>query len=554
MDDEAKKQIKTSPQDRLAQSHEADQREINAENAVPPEVFGYQLEEKMIQRARMQREAALAQRQISLASDKSKAGDHSDRASEVRSALGSGGRSREASIPLGAGGGQKGEVEQPQSSVSQAPQADLITAPVNPAPGYRAWLSMAAVGALVIGVVLINGWYLERRIDANTQRLNGVTGDPLPRDPETPATSAELARVLDLARNAFNAGLLVEPAGESAIDFYRVALGLDPANQQAQAGIRAVTDQLLMRAEAALNDQQLDEAAAALQAVREIDAELPLLDLLEAQIARQRPSSPAAPDKPARVNDIQPTPVESPIEPTADSRSVAVAKPAPVSVPAVSPTAAPALVVEPVPPAETLATEPLAGASPPTVAGSKPVTEAPVRQQDAPVISSAESQPGIEADTEKMNNVATVPPEAAGSDADIDGLIITPPALAVSTPMSDAAVAPGIDNTRRPQPAGDSAKQAAVSKPVTLKRVKWVEPVTPEVAISQGLSGWVNVAFTVTPEGETEDVEVADSSPREVFDRAAIASVTQWQFEPPVSDGEPVSQRTMVRIRFVVSD
>jgi TonB family protein len=106
-------------------------------------------------------------------------------------------------------------------------------------------------------------------------------------------------------------------------------------------------------------------------------------------------------------------------------------------------------------------------------------------------------------------------------------------------------------------------KAATVAKPVTtaaaavapvaatsLKRTKTVAPEFPESARRKGITGWVEVVFTVTPKGLVTDAEVRSSSPEEVFDDAAIKAVKQWRFEPATKDGQAVATRTMIRLKF----
>jgi protein TonB len=98
----------------------------------------------------------------------------------------------------------------------------------------------------------------------------------------------------------------------------------------------------------------------------------------------------------------------------------------------------------------------------------------------------------------------------------------------------------------KPAPAPVVAASAAIA----LKRTKTVAPSFPESARKAGLSGWVEVSFTVTPKGEVTDVNVRNSSPENVFDDAAVKAVKQWRFEPPTHDGQATSQRSMVRLKF----
>jgi protein TonB len=55
-------------------------------------------------------------------------------------------------------------------------------------------------------------------------------------------------------------------------------------------------------------------------------------------------------------------------------------------------------------------------------------------------------------------------------------------------------------------------------------------PNVPEVAWQNKIDGWVLVAFTVTPEGRTQDIRVLDARPRGVFEEKVIAAVEDWRY------------------------
>ncbi|MGH8175898.1 MAG: energy transducer TonB, partial [Steroidobacter sp.] len=98
-----------------------------------------------------------------------------------------------------------------------------------------------------------------------------------------------------------------------------------------------------------------------------------------------------------------------------------------------------------------------------------------------------------------------------------------------------------------------SAAQSVVSA-ASLKRTRTVNPVYPESARKRGVEGWVELAFTVMPNGTVDDVEVRNASPADVFEDAALRAIRQWRFEPVQRNGERVSQRAMVRLKFAQSD
>lgn len=99
-----------------------------------------------------------------------------------------------------------------------------------------------------------------------------------------------------------------------------------------------------------------------------------------------------------------------------------------------------------------------------------------------------------------------------------------------------------------------NAAQTSIVSAASLKRTKTVNPVYPESARKRGTEGWVELAFTVMPNGTVEEVEVRNASPEGVFDDSATRAIRQWRFEPVVRNGEKASQRAMVRLRFSNQD
>lgn len=88
-------------------------------------------------------------------------------------------------------------------------------------------------------------------------------------------------------------------------------------------------------------------------------------------------------------------------------------------------------------------------------------------------------------------------------------------------------------NAPRPLPAGE------------LKRTRYVPPEYPKDALKRGLGGEVRVRFTLDADGKVKSAEVVNSSPAEVFDRAALDAVRRWRFKPPAT-GNPDSEATVV--------
>lgn len=83
-----------------------------------------------------------------------------------------------------------------------------------------------------------------------------------------------------------------------------------------------------------------------------------------------------------------------------------------------------------------------------------------------------------------------------------------------------------------------------------------VTPQYPTSALSRGLEGWVEVSFTITPEGTVEDpVVIGRSSGSKVFDREAIRAIKRWKYKPKIDNGVAVARTgVLVRLSFTLED
>lgn len=81
-----------------------------------------------------------------------------------------------------------------------------------------------------------------------------------------------------------------------------------------------------------------------------------------------------------------------------------------------------------------------------------------------------------------------------------------------------------------------------------------VAPVYPARALSRGLEGYVDMAFTVTSTGTVRDPVVVFST-SSLFERAAIRAVLKFKYKPRVVDGIPVEvPNVKTRITFKIED
>ena len=74
----------------------------------------------------------------------------------------------------------------------------------------------------------------------------------------------------------------------------------------------------------------------------------------------------------------------------------------------------------------------------------------------------------------------------------------------------------------------------------------------PRTAQEKGQEGWVELGFTVMPDGKVTQVKVMNASPPGVFDAAAVRAISRMRYKPPLVDGSAAAVSTAVRLVFRV--
>lgn len=80
-----------------------------------------------------------------------------------------------------------------------------------------------------------------------------------------------------------------------------------------------------------------------------------------------------------------------------------------------------------------------------------------------------------------------------------------------------------------------------------------IKPTYPPSAAARGIEGWVQVQFSVTASGRVFDVSVVGASPAGVFERATIAAVQRWRYDPKIVEGvavERIGLQTVLRFEL----
>ena len=75
-------------------------------------------------------------------------------------------------------------------------------------------------------------------------------------------------------------------------------------------------------------------------------------------------------------------------------------------------------------------------------------------------------------------------------------------------------------------------------------------PTYPDTAKADRTSGWVDVEYLISPQGETSSISVIASSPSGVFDEAALEAVATWRFRVIGIEQDQLQQKRISRLVF----
>jgi TonB family protein len=141
------------------------------------------------------------------------------------------------------------------------------------------WIGGAAALVLVIGAIAIFSGDDDDAPTASVSTATTVTA---------PANDAELEKLLARADDALKRGALTTPAGDNAIELYRLALRRKANDSRATEGLDRVLDRILTSAEQALLQDKIDDAARFVETARAINPEHVRVAFLTAQIGKER--------------------------------------------------------------------------------------------------------------------------------------------------------------------------------------------------------------------------------------------------------------------------
>ena len=336
---------------------------------------------------------------------------------------------------------------------------------------------------------------------ANTAELDLLTDELA-----TARSQQQVDEVLALANQRLNDNALTSPSNDNARYYYELVLSSDPENVAAQQGLTAVASKLVLRARNAIDEGRLDAAERHLADARELDpgsseltASRQALENARAAAEAERQAELEAQAAAARASEEAPT-LDGAADPGTEGDASA---------------------------ASAEGEFPAGDALPPNDTGTP---DASAGRTDVP---------------------------AAGGDATAAGALGLTAAPERSAAQGSGAGAFETGGTAADAGSGKPAASASARPaapayvPISsLTRTNYVEPDYPRTAQRRGITGHVDISFTVTRAGTVESIGILDSQPGDEFDEAASEAVAQWRFEPPMENGVPVDRRVAVRLAF----
>ncbi len=130
------------------------------------------------------------------------------------------------------------------------------------------------------------------------------------------------------------------------------------------------------------------------------------------------------------------------------------------------------------------------------------------------------------------------------------------PAAATAPPPTETAAAPppaprpANNATASATPAPAPAAAAAGGETRAAEVVKTSPPDYPPDAVRKHQEGWVEVEFTVMPDGSVANATVVNANPARIFNSAALRAVERWTFKPRTDNGTPTQEKMRRRIEF----
>jgi periplasmic protein TonB len=105
------------------------------------------------------------------------------------------------------------------------------------------------------------------------------------------------------------------------------------------------------------------------------------------------------------------------------------------------------------------------------------------------------------------------------------------------------------DRIRQKKAAGGDGLQMPEQ---SLTRVNKLDVQYPARALQTNIEGWVEISYTVAPNGSVTNIKVLNATPANVFEASATKAVSHLRYKPVVQGGKAIAVGTQVRLVYRV--
>lgn len=441
------------------------------------------------------------------------------------------------------------------------------------------------VDLIIVGVVLLvlgggGAWFMlgsgpvDEPLVAPAQQAASTTAPSDENISVASSNTESAATLVNKARMAVSADMIAEPPGQNALYFYSLALEADPDNAEIEAEFAAIETQVSQSLKAAVASGDFRAASTLAERLALANPGAPALagyyDALESRRTQLEEAAlaAAASGDDGRVNrtlrEIRDMPGSSASRISdLNSRLQGAATRGAASRRAAEAAAQAAALAAAQTAEETESIET------PVAEAPEPVTEPPITDVLAKIEAAltageltgtdgADQLLATARDMDSQNAELAVLSErwqeslsararrelafeqVEDAKRSIQALAAAPGGGAITAPLTDSLALAEATITAR--------ETAIPASRLEIREV--VQPLYPRVAKRNNQEGWVEVAFTVNTDGRTADIEVLRTNDTDVFNKATIQAVSQWQFEPAQFNGTPIPQRVATRVVF----
>ena len=411
-------------------------------------------------------------------------------------------------------------------------------------------LIYAAIGIAIIGVIAFLFLGGDKKVEQNQ-----VTEIPEPVD-TSPSEESDINNQLNdlnqLASNAILDGRYISPKGNNALEYYDQALAIDPYDAIAYDGRKAVAAALRKSYSNLVKKEKFDEALTTVNALSAIEPLNPENEKLQTNLQK---AVAAAAEKENQAGEAK----------AAAERAALLAKIE--SSKKASSTVSNARKTE-----QNLINQIQSSLSnnnliPPqnnnaySLLSNSLKSNQISKRNASPLIQSLSSKLLARANATFSSDNLTETNRLMGLINRIDGgssglaslrYKVNARKIAIAQSKNDAEVASALAAKKE---AERKAKESV--RIIPAKIISRSSPRYPADAQKSNIEGWVTLRFTVNLEGVPQDVSVADSKPKGVFDQAALKSIKKWFFSPARNQetGEAViSKPITTKINFTLDN